>query len=51
MPKKVEIKQWSYGLLGSNNDFTHFYPIALKGCRGIVFTHVVWMGGWARVGS
>ena len=22
-----------------------FYPTALKGCRGIVFTHGVWMGG------
>ena len=24
-----------------------FYPTALKGCRGIVFTHGVRMGGWA----
>ena len=24
-----------------------FYPTALKGCRGIVFTHGVWMGGRA----
>ena len=24
-----------------------FYPIALKGCRGIVFTHGVRMGGRA----
>ena len=24
-----------------------FYPTALKGCRGIVFTHVVQMGEWA----
>ena len=24
-----------------------FYPKALKGCRGIVFTHGVWMGGQA----
>ena len=24
-----------------------FYPTALKGCRGIVFTHDVRMGGWA----
>ena len=23
-----------------------FYPTALKGCRGIVFTHGVRMGGW-----
>ena len=23
----------------------HFYPIALKGCWGIVFTHGVWMDG------
>ena len=22
-----------------------FYPTALKGCRGIVFTNGVWMGG------
>ena len=26
---------------------THFYPTALKGCRGIVFTHGVRMGRWA----
>ena len=25
----------------------HFYPTALKGCRGIVFTHGVRMGGRA----
>ena len=24
-----------------------FYPTALKGCRGIVFTHGVQMGIWA----
>ena len=24
-----------------------FYPIALKGCQGVVFTHNVRMGGWA----
>ena len=24
-----------------------FYPTAVKGCRGIVFTHGVWMGRWA----
>ena len=24
-----------------------FYPTALKGCRGIAFTHGVRMGGWA----
>ena len=23
-----------------------FYPTAIKGCRGIVFTHGVRMGGW-----
>ena len=28
---------------------TDFYPTALKGCRGIVFTHGVRMGG--RVGG
>ena len=31
--------------------FRYFYPTALKGCRGIVFTHGVRMcrgvGGWA----
>ena len=25
----------------------NFYPTAHKGCRGIVFTHGVRMGGWA----
>ena len=25
--------------------FIGFYPTALKGCQGIVFTHGVWMGG------
>ena len=25
----------------------NFYPTAIKGCRGIVFTHGVRMGGWA----
>ena len=24
----------------------NFYPTALKGCRGIVFTHGVQIGGW-----
>ena len=28
-----------------------FYPTALKGCQGIVFTHGVWMGGWAGGGK
>ena len=33
-----------------NNNFYNFlqlhnfYPTALKGCQGIVFTHAVWMG-------
>ena len=27
----------------------HFYPTALKGCQGIVFTHGVRMGGRAGV--
>ena len=31
--------------------FIHFYPTALKGCRGIVFTHGVRMGGWAGGGK
>ena len=29
----------------------HFYPTAFKGCRGIVFTHGVRMGGWAGGGK
>ena len=34
---------------GSNwgHKMTHFYPTTLKGCRGIVFTHGVRMGGRA----
>ena len=31
--------------------FTHFYPTALKGCQGIVFTHGVQMGGWVDGGK
>ena len=31
--------------------FNSFYPTALKGCQGIVFTHGVWMGGWAGSGK
>ena len=46
--------------LGDNN-LNNFYPTALKGCWGIVFTHGVrmggrasgraggWAGGWKRV--
>ena len=30
---------------GNYINFSHFYPTALKGCRGIVFTHGVRMGG------
>ena len=26
--------------------FYNFYPTALKGCQGIVFTHGVQIGGW-----
>ena len=29
----------------------HFYPTALKGCRGIVLTHGVRMGGRAVSGA
>ena len=29
----------------------NFYPTALKGCRGIVFTHGVWMNGWVGGGK
>ena len=33
---------------GAQNCYTFsFYPTALKGCRGIVFTHGVRMGGWS----
>ena len=35
-------------------DFSAFYPTALKGCRGIVFTHGVRMGrqvGWPAAGN
>ena len=36
--------------------FYNFYPTALRGCWGIVFTHGVWMGtrgggGWAGSGK
>ena len=31
--------------------FYSFYPTALKGCRGIVFTHSVRMGGRAGGGK
>ena len=31
----------------SNDTDLHFYPTALKGCRGIVFTHGVRLGGRA----
>ena len=27
-------------------DFCVFTPQPLKDCRGIGFTHAVWMGGW-----
>ena len=34
-------------IIGSQSLCNHFffYPTALKGCWGIVFTHGVWMGG------
>ena len=32
-------------LFNSDVVFIHFHLTALKGCRGIVFTHGVWMGG------
>ena len=31
--------------LSSEKRYDHFYPRGLKGCRGIVFTHGVRMGG------
>ena len=30
---------------------SNFYPTALKGCLGIVFTHIVRMGGWGGGGG
>ena len=29
----------------------NFYPTELKGCPGIVFSHGIWMGGWASGGA
>ena len=30
-------------------DFRFYYHTALKGCRGIVFTHGVWLGGGGKM--
>ena len=32
-----------HAVFSETTTVTHFYPTALKGCRGVVFTH----GGWA----
>ena len=51
-----KVKQWFTGLgelsfwwiqicIGSPMPRSSFHPTALKGCRGIVFTHGVRMGG------
>ena len=37
-----------HAVFSETTTVTHFYPTALKGCQGIVFTHGVRMGG--RVG-
>ena len=34
-----------YNDFRAHKSHNHFYPTALKGCQGIVFTHVVRMGG------
>ena len=31
------------------NSVHDFYPTALKGCQGVVFTHGVRMGGWREI--
>ena len=43
-PTGNEVKE----ILGCSNigTLSHFYPTALKGCHGIVFTHGVRMGVW-----
>ena len=44
-------KFFTGGILPINTLTRHFYPTALKGCQGIVFTHGVRMGGWAAGNS
>ena len=44
--QKTQICFTSVLVMREYTSFRHsFYPTALKGCRGIVFTHGVWMGG------
>ena len=42
--KNYFLRLWGTGI--SDAIFcVSFYPTALKGCQGIIFTHGVWMGG------
>ena len=40
-----------HAVFSETTTVTHFYPTALKGCQGIVFTHGVRMGGRAAGNS
>ena len=42
---------WSERDKLESNTTPGFYPTAIKGCRGIVFTHGVRMGGWVGGGK
>ena len=42
-PGEIVLKTMRYR---SSETVQDFYPTALKGCQGIVFTHGVRMGGW-----
>ena len=44
LPKKISPMDLNEVIFWT--DLSGFYPTALKGCRGIVFTHGVWMGGF-----
>ena len=39
-----------YGVIKGKKCYASFFPTALKGCWGIVFTHGVWMG-WVGGGK
>ena len=45
--ERVRSQKPSEQIPGDQDIFFYFYPTALKGCRGIVFTHGVRMGGRA----
>ena len=60
IPTTIVIPPWAYWDMISAGLWTvpfwipadyHFYPTALKGCRGIVFTHGVRMGGRLGMGK